>query len=233
MLAIAAIAIVALAVALISLAYAFTVISAYHPNSPSATTTPAPTSNPTSTNPTSPSTPTYKPSTTPTVVTASFSPIVTFSPLSNNASVAPLMYLNTTTHIASGTYGFNINVNNPASSAASPRPCNIQIVLTEIDKNSALPTDSTLSILTQGRDPLYGEPTVMYSFYTQINATAYANRITYLFAPAGNYWEPYIDYLSPNGFTVTSGYNETFSMKIVLNQSFGQYNLAINVLPTT
>jgi hypothetical protein len=56
---------------------------------------------------------------------------------------------------------------------------------------------------------------------------------TYLFAHAENYWEGYIDYLSPNGFTVTSGFNETFSMQIVFNVSFGEYNLAVNVVPAT
>jgi hypothetical protein len=73
----------------------------------------------------------------------------------------------------------------------------------------------------------------MYSFFTQINATANGNKLTFLFAPEGKYWEPYIDYLSQNGFTVTSGFNETFSMQIGLNLSFGQYNLAVNVVPTT
>lgn len=70
----------------------------------------------------------------------------------------------------------------------------------------------------------------MYSFYTPINATVSGNTLTYRFAPAGRYWEPYIDYLSPDGFTVTSGFNETFAMKLDLNIS-GQYDLAINVVP--
>jgi hypothetical protein len=224
--AIAVVAVVDLIVAMVSLAFAFSVISTYQSKSP--TSTPALTS--TYPNSTPPST-TTQPSSTPTAVTSPFSPKVTFSPLSDNGSAAPLMFLNTSTHIASGTYGFSINVTNPASSAASPQPCNIQFVLTEVDKNSASPTDATLGIDTQGRDPLYGEPTVMYSVYAQINAAAYGNRLTYLFAPAGNYWEDYIDYLSPNGFTVTSGFNETFSMQIVFNVSFGEHSVAVNVVP--
>jgi hypothetical protein len=131
-----------------------------------------------------------------------------------------------------GSYRFDVKLTNPWSSAPSPYLCYIQFVLTETSQNYASIEDASIGINTQGHDPLYGEPTVMYSFYTPLNATAKGNTLTYLCAPAGHYWAPYIEYLSPSGFNVTSGFSETFSMKLDLNAT-GQIRFTANIVPAT
>lgn len=120
---------------------------------------------------------------------------------------------------------------NPAVSAPSPYPCNITLVATEGNTSrTALPTDVSLSVSIIGRD-LYGGYDQADDYLIQIPATANDNTLTFSLSPYGPMGFEFTG-LSPDGFTVYSGFNETFEMSITFNISEA-FNLAVKLVPAT
>jgi len=140
----------------------------------------------------------------------------------------------TSSRIESGTlYQFSVNVTNPSTDTAPPNPCCVQFTLTEINPTQpATSTDASLQVYTEGKEPIYGAPDAAYSFFTPITGTANGNTLTFLFAPSGEYYQPGISGLSSSGFTISHGFNESFSMQLALAIT-GTFNLDISVVAAT
>ena len=145
-------------------------------------------------------------------------------------TVSSLGAVNTTQTISAGTVvQFTVTLTNPNPRAQPSYPCNFQFVLTEQGvSRAALPSDAVLGVYTEG---IYdGQPDAAYSHYVNVNATADHNALTYLWAPQG-YYDGATGGFSSHGFTVTSCFNETFTLQLTIS-AVGTYSLAVNLVAT-